>query len=109
MDIDASLEIWNFVSRFDRNGLISCQTTSVQEAITQEQAITIFPNPVNNFLSIEMDNMPNQAYHIYSITGQILRSGQIDARQKTIDLSGLLPNSYILKIGPHSRRFVKID
>ncbi len=109
MDIDASLEIWNFVSRFDSNGLISCQTTSVQEAIPQENAITIFPNPANNFLSIKLDNISTQAYHIYSITGQILRSGQIDARQKTIDLSGLLPNSYILKIGPHSSRFVKIE
>ena len=109
MDIDASLEIWNFVSRYDSNGLISCQTTAVQEAIPQENPMAIFPNPVNNFLSIEMDNISNQAYHIYSITGQILRSGQIDAGQKTIDLSGLLPNTYILKIGPHSRRFVKID
>jgi polyhydroxybutyrate depolymerase len=31
MDISASVEIWNFVSKFDINGLIDCNTTSNQE------------------------------------------------------------------------------
>ena len=109
MDIDASVEIWNFVSRHDINGLISCQTTAVSEEITQEKTITIFPNPVQDFLTIEMDNISNQVFHLYSITGQTISSGQIDAGQKTIDLSSLLPNSYILKIGNHSIRFVKTE
>jgi polyhydroxybutyrate depolymerase len=29
MDIDASLEIWNFVSKYDINGLIGCDTNSI--------------------------------------------------------------------------------
>ena len=31
MDISASVEVWNFVSKFDINGLIECNTTSNQE------------------------------------------------------------------------------
>ena len=31
MDISASVEVWNFVSKFDINGLIDCNTTSNQE------------------------------------------------------------------------------
>ena len=31
MDISASIEIWNFVSKFDINGLIDCNSTSSQE------------------------------------------------------------------------------
>ena len=31
MDISASVEVWNFVSQFDINGLIDCNTTSNQE------------------------------------------------------------------------------
>jgi polyhydroxybutyrate depolymerase len=31
MDISASIEVWNFVSKFDINGLIDCNTTSNQE------------------------------------------------------------------------------
>tara|TARA_B100000900_G_scaffold35069_1_gene26420 strand:- start:1321 stop:2301 length:981 start_codon:yes stop_codon:yes gene_type:complete len=31
MDINASIEVWNFVSKFDINGLINCNTTSNQE------------------------------------------------------------------------------
>jgi len=31
MTIDANIEIWQFVSRYDINGLIGCITTSVNE------------------------------------------------------------------------------
>jgi polyhydroxybutyrate depolymerase len=31
MTIDANIEIWQFVSRYDINGLISCLTTSINE------------------------------------------------------------------------------
>ena len=31
MTIDANIEIWQFVSRYDINGLIGCITTSINE------------------------------------------------------------------------------
>ena len=31
MTIDANIEIWRFVSRYDINGLIGCITTSIME------------------------------------------------------------------------------
>ena len=31
MHISASIEVWNFVSKFDMNGLIDCNTTLTQE------------------------------------------------------------------------------
>ncbi|MDG1841211.1 MAG: PHB depolymerase family esterase [Crocinitomicaceae bacterium] len=56
MDIDASSEIWNFVSQYNMNGLISCSTNSISE-IQESIQIKAYPNPViNNELKIELNN-----------------------------------------------------
>ena len=36
MDIDATSEIWNFVSRFDINGLINCSSSNITDKVTIE-------------------------------------------------------------------------
>ena len=36
MDIDATSEIWNFVSRFDINGLINCSSSDITDEVTIE-------------------------------------------------------------------------
>ena len=47
MDIDASVEIWNFVSQYNMNGMISCSTNSIQNQIINNELL-IYPNPVTN-------------------------------------------------------------
>jgi hypothetical protein len=42
MTIDANIEIWQFVSRYDINGLIGCITTSINENNGQNNKV--FPN-----------------------------------------------------------------
>lgn len=107
MDIDASLEIWNFVSKYDINGLISCDPTSVNEGIKDENEIRIFPNPAEDYVTIEMDLKDNQEYYIYSTIGKLIKSGTISSSNKTIDLSGLSVNIYLLKIGNQTIKFLK--
>jgi hypothetical protein len=43
MTIDANIEIWKFVSRYDINGLIGCITTSINENNVQNDN-KVFPN-----------------------------------------------------------------
>lgn len=109
MDIDASEELWNFVSRYDMDGLISCQATSIQEANNLAGEISIFPNPVKDFLTIEMETTKNQTYHLYATSGELLRFGQVDSRNKTIDLSALPTNIYLLKVKDTILKFIKIE
>ena len=48
MDIDGNEEIWNFLSRFDKNGLIS--SLSVSEVTAP---IKIYPNPANDLIKVK--------------------------------------------------------
>jgi polyhydroxybutyrate depolymerase len=54
MTIDANIEIWQFVSRYDINGLIGCTTTSINENNGQAENYKVFPNPFNQELTIEV-------------------------------------------------------
>jgi len=106
MDIDATLEIWKFVSRYSLNGLIGCSTTSIQEGINEKE-IQIYPNPVSDFLTIEMDLKNNQTYQIHSMIGKTILSGTINSDNKIIDLSALPSNIYFLKIENKLFKFLK--
>ena len=45
MDINSSLIIWDFVSKYDKNGLIGCLPTSISDAKNSLKSIKVYPNP----------------------------------------------------------------
>jgi len=107
MTIDASEEIWQFVSRYDINGLIECSTASINEH--SKDNFRVYPNPVNSELTIEMDLSEEIKYRIYSTIGELVSSGKLNSNLKTINLSSLPPNIYVLNINNHSVKLVKAD
>ena len=106
MDIDASLEIWNYVSQYDLDGLIGCTTVSVQEEL-KEHEIQLYPNPVSDHLLIESDLQENQAFQIYSSIGKLVLSGKITAQNNTLDLSELPAQIYFFKMENKTMKFIK--
>ena len=107
MTIDASEEIWQFVSRYDINGLIECSTASINEY--SKDNFRVYPNPVSSELTIEMDLSEEKKYRIYSTIGELVSSGKLNSNHNTIDLSSLPPNVYVLNINNHSVKLVKTE
>ena len=107
MTIDASEEIWQFVSRYDINGLIECSTASINEY--SKDNFRVYPNPVSSELTIEMDLSEEKKYRIYSTIGELVSSGKLNSNLNTIDLSSLPPNVYVLNINSHSVKLVKTE
>ncbi len=105
MDIDASLEIWNFVSRYNLEGLIDCGTTAINEP-NAPQETSIYPNPATNSITIDRDFSKKQSFQIYSTTGKLMLRGEIGGTNKTIDLSDIPSNVYFLRIGNEVWKFV---
>ena len=70
MTIDANIEIWKFVSRYDINGLIGCITTSINENNVQNDN-KVFPNnkqliKIVDLLVRESKDLKNQPlFYIY--------------------------------------------
>jgi polyhydroxybutyrate depolymerase len=107
MTIDANQEIWQFVSRYDINGLIGCATTSINENISTHENYKVYPNPVNAKLTIDIGFVEEKGFRLYNPIGELVLSGVLDAQVNTIDLSLLPPNVYILNIENQSIRLIK--
>jgi polyhydroxybutyrate depolymerase len=105
MDINASQEIWNFVSKYDNNGLINCGSTDI--SISDNVEFEIFPNPSPDFLTIKYTNKTNLKFSIFSSIGKLVMSGELDNINNIINLSKLEPQLYILKIDGNSYKIIK--
>ena len=109
MDINASSVIWDFVSKYDIDGLIGCGFTSVNDENTLRNKTSIYPNPTNGFVTLKTEIIKSQEYEIYSITGELLLNGTIEINEKTIDLSVVPKGVLVLKIGKQTLKLVKTD
>ena len=105
MDISASQEIWNFVSKYDINGLINCASTNVIP--TNDLEIKIFPNPNSEFITINSLDKNNLSYSIFSNVGKMVMKGNINKSNPKINISHLEPQLYILMIGGNSYKIIK--
>jgi polyhydroxybutyrate depolymerase len=102
-DINASMEIWQFFSRFDINGII--ETTSVNEFDNRQ--VTIYPNPTNSKINLSLNFSEEMNYELFSSLGKPLINGTIKTSDQEIDLSNLSPNMYYLKLGDQVFKILK--
>ncbi|WP_372473938.1 T9SS type A sorting domain-containing protein [Capnocytophaga sp. ARDL2] len=90
----------NTVYRFTPNPL------SVKDY--EKVTFNIYPNPVENVLTITFNEPIQKDYAIYDIVGRLVTSGAIDNKQSTqIDVSSLEKGNYILRIGGSSKNIIK--
>jgi len=90
-DINASMEIWQFFSRFDING-----TLSVPEFENSQE--NIYPNPTNSKIDLSLNFSEKLNYELFSPLGKKLIFGTIKLSNQKIDLSNLPPSIYFLKL-----------
>jgi polyhydroxybutyrate depolymerase len=107
MDINADEVIWNFVSQYDINGLIGCVTNSLIEHRISLENFSVYPNPVNSQLTIDIGLLEEKEFRLYNPIGELVMSGVLNAQISTIDLSSLATNIYILNIENQSIRLIK--
>ena len=104
MDINASEEIWKFLSKYDVNGLINCGSTNLFNS--NNNKFEIFPNPFTDLLTIKFNTKKELNFEIFSSFGRIVMTGNVN-NNDVIDLSELEPQVYILKIDGNSHKLIK--
>lgn len=101
-DINASTEVWKFVSKYNINGLIGCSSLQLYE--NQEVIFQIYPNPSNGVIVLKGDFAANQTYDVVDLRGMKVSSGSL-SDSKAIDLTHLESAIYILRVGSQIKRF----
>lgn len=64
--------------------------------IDKEKSISFYPHPVVNQLNLALPNVNDAVFQIYSVSGQLIRSGVVTNGK--IDFTGLEQGQYVLKI-----------
>lgn len=105
-DIDASKEIWRFFSKYDIHGLINTTSTADQ---TVKESVLLYPNPVSQFITVEIPSDLTTNYTVSSLYGQTLLYGSFRATTQQLDLSVLSSGMYVLTIGQQAYKIVKAE
>lgn len=102
MDIDASMEIWNFLKEYDLNGLIGCSSTGDADLVQED--IKIYPNPTADRIYISGLEGRQSAITIMDFAGKlILESSFFNA--EGVDVSNLDAGMYMLLVDDRSANF----
>ncbi|MBO4370939.1 MAG: carbohydrate-binding protein [Paludibacteraceae bacterium] len=80
------------------------QATAVEEVI-QTPGCTLYPNPASHYVYVGGLTEP-ASYTVYGLNGRVLLSGSVQVGD-TIDIQGLAPGLYLIRINQQSIRFVK--
>jgi polyhydroxybutyrate depolymerase len=109
MTIDANIEIWQFVSRYDINGLIECSTSSIIKKNNIAGNYSVYPNPVKDIIHINVESeFIGTYYAITSVSGQIVSEGKIDKQDSVINIQDLSEGIYFMQLGENTHQSFKI-
>lgn len=72
------------------------------------QIISVFPNPANNHFQINLNNISQSNYTLYSIDGSTVLKGFLHHQNSNVDISYLDAGIYYLKINNTSIKVIKI-
>ncbi|WP_343680892.1 T9SS type A sorting domain-containing protein [Chryseobacterium arthrosphaerae] len=75
----------------------ACQALSTKE-IKKEQPVSIYPNPVSDFLNISLKGNKEEKVEIYNMEGRKVIDAAVGNGRNQINVSGLQPGSYIITI-----------
>ena len=101
-DIDASMEIWLFFSRYDIDGLLSTDDF-------ENNQVTIYPNPTQSKINLSLNFSKEVDYKLFSPLGKQLMTGTITSSNEEIDISYLPSNIYFLKVDNQVFKILKSE
>ena len=76
------------------------QINSVKEIAQVNNYLSVYPNPANDVLNINMDNKAGAAtaYAVVDVTGRTVLSGNASANQFNVSLSSVKPGLYFVQV-----------
>ena len=72
----------------------------------QQESFKIYPTITKDFILLKSEFDFEKTYEILSMDGKTVKIGKIENRQQKIYVSELSPNSYLIKIGNTTQKFI---
>lgn len=104
MDINASNLVWEFLSKYDINGLIDCGTLATPD---NTNTTTLSVNYSGNSLQILGLNNQSTAFRVYSVNGRLVQEGELSNTNNLLDISNYTQGIYVISIDAKTLKFIK--
>lgn len=74
--------------------------TSLEELEGADIAVSVFPNPTSNVLTVSVNkgDLQSLSYHIYDLSGVLLSTGEIKNIEETISFREYMTGVYVLSV-----------
>jgi polyhydroxybutyrate depolymerase len=103
-DINSSIEIWKFFSKYDINGAIN--PTTIEPIVDNE--FSIYPIPASNSIYVSSNFKNETSYEILSLNGRVIKKGIISSTNVSIDVSKLASATYYFKVANKTKKMIII-
>jgi hypothetical protein len=87
--------------------------TSIANVFSENESLSVYPNPANDFLQISLNGIPNNRVEILNTDGRLVRSDFVKKEQVlSLNISDLKPGCYIVRLYTEGKvyhtKFLKI-
>ncbi len=74
--------------------------TGIAEAEGIILTVSAFPNPAADYLILRVENynLEKLEYHLYDVSGRLLKEGKVTASETAISMTNIVPAVYFLKV-----------
>ncbi len=103
-DINASAEVWKFVSRYDIDGL---RVMTDIDSFNDQVQVNISPNPSTSFVNIEVKGAQNVDFKLSNSLGQSLQAGNISGAYQ-LDMKDFAEGVYFLQVRNRVHKILKV-
>ena len=78
----------------------SINSLEEQDLISEEQTVSIYPNPANDviYLNLSEELSQNSEFIIYNIDGRLIKRYKINRSKLGIEVNNLLPGIYLFEL-----------
>jgi hypothetical protein len=72
--------------------------TNIQGDYKENNTINIYPNPSDDIINIDIENINNATIEIYDVNGTLIFSKALNSNFEKIDISGFSGGLYLVKV-----------
>ena len=112
--LDVSADGWYSVTVYDDNGCEGNDSVFVMldvlvDSPVNDMGISIYPNPTNNILNVEIsnNNISDIRIELINVHGQLIKELIIENNMSEINVTDFAPGVYYLKINSESNIFIE--
>ncbi len=72
--------------------------SEIFEINSKNISISLFPNPTQDFVNLEVDNYNNLTFQLFSFNGKLIQTNKLSSKNTEIKMTNLSAATYFLKI-----------